>query len=150
MYRLKYILTLIIPLLFLTSCSQEDDLDEIFNGKTWYMNGGMINGMKLNSEVKTFYSYGNDAYKVYFGAGVFQGSLSKGINFAGTWTANGKKQGITMTFTEKPSTSVPFDKQIANIIANATSYNSGAEFLEIRQDANNSIMLCIDRNKIYN
>ena len=53
---IKNIFYIYFSLLALTACSNEDDIEEIFIGRTWYMNGATINGMKLNSDIKNFYT----------------------------------------------------------------------------------------------
>ncbi len=134
------ILSLLLLVLTFSSCSLEDDLDEIFYGKTWYMNGATINGMKLNSDVKNFYTdTGTNAYYVSFSSGTFQGALSAGVTFSGTWTADGKKHTIALTVNQKPNADTAFDKQIYNILSAVTSYESGAEFLLLKEDGDNQI-----------
>ena len=134
------ILSLLLLVLTFSSCSLEDDLDEIFYGQTWYMNGATINGMKLNSDVKNFYTdTGTNAYYVSFSSNTFQGTLSAGVTFSGTWTADGKKHTIALTVTQKPNADTAFDKQIYNILSAVTSYESGAEFLLLKEDGDNQI-----------
>lgn len=135
------ILFLAIVVFTICSCTREDDIDEIFIGKTWYMTGATINGLKLNSEVKNFYTDGRDGYYIIFSSGTFQGVLSAGTSFAGTWSANGKKHSISLNVTQKPSVDKPFDKQIYNIISSTTFYTSGADFLQLEQDGQNKVFL---------
>lgn len=140
-----------IALLTLTCCSREDDVNEIFNGKTWYMNGGVINGMKLNSEIKNFYTTAGDAaYKISFTGDAFQCVLSDGVTFNGTWSADGKNHTIVLKIRKKPEMNNPFDNQIYNIISSAKSYDSGADFLFLKQDGGNAVYLGGKRTKIYN
>ena len=151
MKRILFIFSFFVSLFLLTACSKEDDLDEIFTGKTWYMNGATINGMKLNSDIKKFYTdAGAGAYYITFSSSTFQGVLSEGVNISGTWTANGEHQTITLTFVQKPSTDVIFDKQIYNILASTTSYRSGKDFLQLKQDDDNLILFGDSREKVYN
>ena len=135
------ILILLLTTLFCVSCIQEDDIDEIFTGKTWYMNGGTINGMRLNSDVKNFYTdAGMNAYYITFTTNRFQGVLSAGTSFSGVWSANGKHQTITLEMTSSPELSTPFDKQIYNILSSVTSYRSGANFLQLKEDGQNEVV----------
>lgn len=134
------IFSLLILTLTFASCSLEDDLDEIFYGKTWYMNGAVINGMKLNADIKNFYTdAGTNAYYITFSPGTFQGVLSSGATFSGTWTADGKKHHISLKVTNKPETDKSFDKQLFNILSSITSYENGAEFLQLKEDKDNII-----------
>ena len=140
-----------IVLLSFSSCEQEDDIEEIFVGKTWYMNGATINGKRLNSEIKNFYTEaGENAYYISFSAGTFRGVLSSGVTFSGTWEADGKRQSIKINITDKPDTSITFDKQIYNIISSLSSYSSGADFLHLSKDSDNTLYLSTSRSKVYN
>ena len=131
-----------LVLLAYTACDREDDIDEIFVGKTWYMNGATISGNKLNSDVRNFYTdAGTNAYYITFSSQTFKGMLTNGDSFSGTWSANGKKQTIKMKTTQTPTASTPFDKQIYYIITGATSYKSGADFLQLKKDGDNVLML---------
>lgn len=141
----------LIAILSFASCSREDDIDEIFDGKTWYMNGGKINGLKLNAEIKNFYTEADgNAYFIQFNGSTFQGCLASGATFSGTWEANGKNHSIKFIIKNKPDMSSPFDKQIFSIITSANSYESGADFLFLNKDKDNSIYFANKRNKIYN
>ena len=151
MKRIINILLLLTTLLSFSSCSQEDDIEEIFVGRTWYMTGATINGMRLNSEIKNFYTEaGEGAYYISFSAGTFRGVLSSGVTFSGTREADGKKQSIKMDITNKPNTSSTFDKQIYGIISALSSYSSGADFLHLSKDGNNTVYLSSSRSKVYN
>lgn len=148
---IKKLSFLLVLLTSITACSNEDDIEDILVGRTWYMNGATINGMKLNSEIKNFYTdAGENAYFISFSAGTFTGVLSEGVHFSGTWSANGKKQTISMTVKKQSATQSTFDKQIYKIISSVTSYNSGADFLRLQEDKQNFILLGSSRSKIYN
>ena len=151
MKRLSIIISLLITLVVLTACSKEDDLDEIFTGKTWYMNGATINGMKLNSDIKNFYTEAGDAaYYITFSQTTFRGALSHDVTFSGTWQADGKRQTITLNFTQSPSADSTFDKDLYHILSDITSYESGADFLTLKKDNSNLIRLADSRTKVYN
>ncbi|MCH5175559.1 MAG: DUF4847 family protein [Prevotellaceae bacterium] len=138
-------------LLSFTSCTMEDDIEEIFVGKIWYMDGATINGMRLNSEIKNFYTeVGENAYYISFSTDTFQGVLSSGVTFAGKWSADGKKQTVQFEITTTPNTTSTFDKQIYNIISAPSSYSSGADFLHLSKDDNNMLYLSASRSKVYN
>lgn len=150
MKQFTAILTLLLLVGF-TSCTNEDDLEEIFVGKTWYMNGATINGKKLNNEIKNFYTQDGDAaYYISFASNTFQGALSAGVTFSGTWSADGKNQTISLNVTNKPETSSPFDAQIFHIISTAAEYSSGADFIQLNADSHNSVVFGDSRTKVYN
>ena len=52
---------------------------------------------------------------------------------------DGKKHTIALTVTQKPNADTAFDKQIYNILSAVTSYESGAEFLLLKEDGDNQI-----------
>ncbi len=140
MKRIQYILTFILPLLILCACNSEDDIDEIFVGRTWYMNGIVINGVTNSKETQNFYTdTDKNCYFISFSSGTFQGKLSSGVAFSGTWQADGKHQTIKLNLKEKPNPDNLFDKQILNILSSTTSYTSGAEFMHLNDDKQNTI-----------
>lgn len=145
MRRLQLLLYMTAALLTLTACNNEDDLDEIFVGKTWYMTSATVD------DITNFYtSAGSSAYYITFSSTTFQGVLSAGNNFSGTWEANGKNQTIRLNFTKKPSTALQFDKDVYDILSTITSYKSGADWLIMKQNGNKEIRFGDSRDKVYN
>ncbi len=146
MKAMKTILALMVTLLALTACNKEDDIDEIFVGRTWFMTGIVINGTTSSEETKNFYKDTDaNCYYITFSSDTFQGKLSSGVAFSGMWQADGKHQTITLRLKEKPSPDVLFDKQLINILANAHSYSSGADFLHLNDNNQNTIRFGIIR-----
>ena len=140
MRKLQLILYMVTTLLALTACNKEDDIDEIFVGRTWYMNGIVINGVTSSEDTKNFYKEtGINSYFITFSSNTFQGKLSSGVSFSGTWQADGKHQTITLNLQQKPNTDSLFDKQLINILSNVTTYISGAEFMNLNDNNNNTI-----------
>lgn len=146
MNKITNILLLLIVTLTLTTCNREDDLDEIFVGKTWYMNGGKFNGKAMNTDVKNFYNQKNTYYITFKTESTFQGMLNSGATFSGKWSADGKKHNIYMQFDSKPQISSDFDQQIYNVLKAVTSYDSGATFIFLKQDKDNMVMFGITRD----
>lgn len=148
MIKLTKIICLLAAVLAFSACEREDDIDIIFIGKTWYMNGGTFNGKGMNADVKNFYADGqNAAYCITFNsANTFHGMLKAGIPFSGKWSVDGKKHKISMTFDAKPQTSDIFDLQIYNVLRNAESYESGGNYLFIKQDKDNVVLFGTTRN----
>ena len=137
---MKTLLALTVMLLALTACNNEDDIDEIFVGKIWYMTGIVINGTTSSEETKNFYKDTDaNCYYITFSSGTFQGKLSSGVAFSGTWQANGKNQTITFNLKEKPNPDALFDKQLINILSNVHSYSSGADFMHLSDNNQNTI-----------
>lgn len=153
MKRIHFTLIALATLFTLVSCSREDDIDEIFPGHTWYMTGGRFNGLELNADVKNFYTEANEgAYYITFSSNTFKGELSDGVNFAGSWSANGKHQTIRLNITQVPNseeTSV-FDKRMLQILSGTGSYESGTDFLRLIKDKGNLIIFGNTRSKVKN
>lgn len=115
------------------------------------MTGATINGLELNSEVKNFYTdAGEGAYYITFSSSTFNGELSDGNTFAGTWSADGKHQTITLHFTISPNADTTFDQQIRSVLTSIRGYSSGADFLQLKKDGSNIIYLGHTRSKVIN
>ena len=137
---IKTLFAFTVMLLAFSACSNEDDIDEIFVGRTWYMTGIAFNGSNNSEETRNFYM-DTDAscYYISFSSGTFQGKLSSGVSFSGTWEANGKHQSIELHLKEKPNPDALFDKQLVNILSDAHSYSSGADFMNLSDTNQNTI-----------
>lgn len=146
--KLTHLLYIILTILIFTSCRREDDIDEIFYGKTWYMTGIVINGITSPQDTRNFYQTDN-TYHITFSAGTFKGTLSSGVNISGTWTADGKHQTIHLA-PDAQSNLSQFDLQLYHILEEVTSYSSGAEFLHLADGNGNKVLFSISRSKVYN
>ena len=84
MKAMKTILALMVTLLALTACNKEDDIDEIFVGRTWFMTGIAYNGANNSSETRNFYTdTDRNCYFITFSSNTFQGKLSSGVTISG-------------------------------------------------------------------
>jgi len=131
--------------MLMSACVPEDDLDEIFVGKTWYMTGGRLNSQDLNKEVKGFYTYGTSAYYINFQSGSFTGTLTSGANFSGSWRAIAKSRTITFSFNGNTNTSLPFDHNVFAVLKNVQYYKGDSNYLELYADKDNYIRLSNER-----
>lgn len=147
MRRAHILLYIMLTSLIFSACSREDDINEIFYGKTWYMTNIVINGT-FSQEMRNFYSVAN-TYHITFSAGTFNGVLSEGVNISGTWSADGKHQTIHLT-PDAVNNLSHFDSQIYHILEDVTAYSSGAEFLHLADANGNKILFGISRTIIYN
>jgi hypothetical protein len=129
------------PVILSTSCSKEDDLDEIFRGKTWYITGGCVGGKVLNTEVKELYTHA-DSYYITFGETTFTGKLAADTFISGAWKANGKERTMSITVDEfsNPSGN-ELSAQLHSILRMAHGYSGDANILSIEADAQNFIRL---------
>jgi len=147
---LNFILLLIIaliPSLLATSCQNEDDIDAIFNGKTWFITGGCINGNNIKGDdLKSIYANAN-SYFLTFSASTFGGVLVAGSNVSGTWKADGKDQSIFLNFQSESNVNLsPLSSNIYNIMKNAKYYSGDVNVLRISQDDYNYIRLTSNKN----
>jgi len=145
MKKYLHLFIIIVAGMMMSACVPEDDLDEIFVGKTWYMVGGRLNSQDLNKEVANFYQYGTGAYTINFQSGTLKGTLSQGINFTGNWHAIAKSRNITFTFKEGTNTSLPFDHNVFTILRGITSYEGDTNYLILYADQDNFIRLNCER-----
>lgn len=135
------VLIALIPIIISTSCSPEDDVEEIFMGKTFYISGATINGKSLNEEVKILYE-NLDSYYITFYDGTFKGRLDKDCLIAGRWTANGKKRTITLKIdTFDNITGSILSANLYQIFSQAKTYSGDANILTIKADEQNYIRL---------
>lgn len=139
---LLLLLIVLVPTLIATSCDNDDDLNEIFQGKTWKITGATIKGQSINGdEVKSLYTQ-TGTYTLTFSGQTFAGTLAAGSALSGTWKANGGKHTIQFTITDAHDTeSTRLSADIYDIITRATTYSGDANILSIRVDEHNFIRL---------
>ena len=132
-----------LPVLIATSCENEDDVDEIFENKTWKITGATINGKVLSGEdLKRLYEVENTYYMVFQQSAV-QGCLSESASFAGSWRADGKRQTFRceVRMANEEETLSVLDTQLFAILKNATRYSGDAHTLRIEMDGSNFLRL---------
>ena len=142
---LQFILFLIVaclPAFIATSCSQEDDIDEIFRGKSWKITGACIRGTSLNgTDLKELYNYDN-SYELVFVSNKINGILAPGSTFAGTWNASGKNRSFSCTidsYTNFDSSTLSTD--LFNILLKCKEYKGDSNVLMLKADNANYIRL---------
>lgn len=144
MKNILYILTLVI--VALTSCTREDDINEIFLNKCWYINGICKEGKEATKEdLETLFHSGKNCYRIIFNDGTFIATLSPQNVITGAWSADGKKQTIHLYNVDATSSSSTLDNRIIEIIQKANSYEGDANVLLIKKDKNNFIRMCEKR-----
>lgn len=112
--KFNIIVLLLLALPFIVSCNDEDDIDAIFVGQTWYLgnfyttsnwkddNKGApiyLRGQGEGTEVLNLINNnGRDVFYIAFQEKTF--TAKGGSNtFSGTWHADGKKNTLTMEIT---------------------------------------------------
>ena len=112
--KFKFVALFMFMLPFIVSCNDEDDINAIFVGQTWYLgNFYTISNWKDDNKGNPVYLVNTDEGKQVLnlinnnGTGSFYISFqektftAKGANntFSGTWQADGKKITLTMDIT---------------------------------------------------
>jgi len=137
-----FLLLVLIPVLIITSCENEDDIEAIFYGKSWKITGATINGTVLNGEKLSQLYVSDDAYTIYFNDGTFSAAFAPGSNAKGTWKANGKKQTFSVNVTSQSGIEASeLSAQIFTIFRSATQYKGDVNILRILSDQHNYIRL---------
>ncbi len=146
-YTLFIICSLTAAILLLSSCKKSDDIDRIFEGRTWYMMNGVIQGTKVpNNTNKEFYTSSTATYFVFFGSGTVNGVLSSGISFSGTWTADGKDQTLQLNINGDMTNATAFDREIYNLLRNTKRYTGDENTITIYSDDVNFISFSPQRS----
>jgi len=143
----KYIYILIAMMTFvLSSCNKEDDINEIFVGKTWYVIGYTINNTDApQSDLGALFNNGSGCYYFSFKANRFTACLSDGRTFSGSWVANGKNKSLTLTIDNAPSIANALDKTLYGIIEKACAYEGDANLMNIKDNNSNKVRLSVKR-----
>lgn len=140
--RLLHWLPLLLFTLLFTACQNEDDVEDIFVGRTWYIVGATINGQQYDGdELKELYAQA-DSYHLTFSINSFSGILVAGSSLNGQWSADGKHH--TLTIQVKNANNVEastVSRNIYNVLRNVTTYSGDVNNLIIQQDSQNFIRL---------
>lgn len=135
-------LPLLFLTLFLTACQNEDDVADIFVGRTWYIVGATINGQQYDGdELKELYAQA-DSYHLTFAVNTFNGILVAGSSLNGQWTADGKRHTLTLQVQNANNVEAStVSRNIYHVLRNVTSYSGDVNNLIIQQDSKNFIRL---------
>lgn len=140
------VLLMLMPLFL--SCDKEDDIDDIFIGKTWYVTGATINGTSITGDdIKSLY-VSPSSYMIYFSSdNTFNGILAAGSHISGSWNADGKKQKMSMSFAKSENVNVTtLSSNIYNVLKDATSYSGDVNNIQIKEDHKNFVRFTSNRN----
>ena len=136
---------------FLSSCDSEDDISSIFVGKTWYITGGTINGTNISGdELKSIYAVPSSYFLYFSSDNTFNGVLNPGSSISGTWTADGKKNLLSLSFSNVDNIDGSvLSHNIYNILKSSTSYSGDEHNIKIKEDSNNYIRFTNNRTPSY-
>lgn len=146
----KLTLIALSALMLMGACKKSDDIDKIFEGRTWYIVRGTIQGRPISGDnLKQFYQNDN-AYQIRFGKESLQGTLSSGVSFSGTWKADGKKQTMELILLNLSGSASELDNAIFNTLRKTISYKGDENQIELRADDQNFIGFNSTRTKESN
>lgn len=130
------------------SCDNEDDISDIFVGRTWYITGATVNGKSIDGdELKEIYAQA-DSYHLTFTATAFSGCLVAGSTLSGSWTADGKHQTISFQIKDaKNVESSTVSRNIYYILRDAASYKGDVNELRIYKDSQNFVRFYHTKNQ---
>lgn len=137
----RYILMIVAVVGCLFSCSKEDDIDEIFNGRfkiTSYRCNAQYESEMFNELYKT------NTYYLVFSGRTFTGCLNEGNFISGTWQADGENQNVKIGIKEGRNNDTQLSHIIYNILNNATNYSGDHNVIRIKQDDDNFIDISSD------
>lgn len=146
--KAKTVYTLFIYMaivLGLAGCKNEDDIEEIFVGKTWYITGGYVQGRPLAGDDLHTLCQSSQEYLVSFSQDTFTGVLS-GTTYAGKWEANGKKRSFRLEIRQEANPQSQLDRLIYSTMKNATRYEGDSNIIRLHADDGNYINLSINRS----
>lgn len=131
-----------------TSCDNEDDISDIFVGRTWYVTGATVNGQSIDGdELKEIYAQA-DSYHLTFTATAFSGCLVVGSTLSGSWTADGKSHAISLQIKDAKSVeSSTVSRNIYYILRDAASYKGDVNELRIYKDSQNFVRFYHTKNQ---
>lgn len=131
-----------LPLL--AACSDEDDIDAIFMGRTWKLTTIMQNNKSIyeptSDEQKEISESARESYIITFTDKVFSGKTLNDA-FNSTWSVDGKKHEIHFTFKNTPNPPGAVSKKMIEILQNATKYEGDANQMTIRQASGPYLLL---------
>lgn len=134
-------------LVLISACKKEDDIDKIFEGKTWYFANGVVQGRPISGDnLKQFYK-NNDTYRIVFGKDNLQGTLSTGNTFIGTWKADGKKQTMEFRLSEPADLTSELDRALYNTLRKTVRYEGDENQMTLKADDQNHISCSSTRTK---
>lgn len=140
-YIFKFtLLCLLLPLFY--GCNEEDDIDGIFIGKTWYV----TNLLKANSnntllEENDWNTLANNRskYLISFSNETFHAQAGD-YTFEGKWSVDGKKQAIHFIINDNIVGTDVISREFIKILKEASTYKGTYTYLRIYTEAKTSVL----------
>lgn len=144
--KLKHILCLLMVLPMMTSCNNEDDVNEIFISGTWNV-GNFYNGgkwSKLNDGARPQYTKEEDLKALnaltvnFMDDGTMQGSIAGGT-FTANWQADGDNRTVSITNLKVTGTNpTGKSKELIEALRNAAHYKGDSNYLKLANEKKDS------------
>lgn len=143
--NLKYWIIGLSMLPLFTACSDEDDIDAIFMGRTWKLSRIMQNkstSALTPEEQKKVSESAENCFIVSFSGDNFSGRTLES-SFTGTWTVDGKKHTISFNIKggDGMNPAEIVSQKMINILQYADKYKGDTRNLEIQHSGNSSYLL---------
>lgn len=127
---------MILPLFW--SCSQDDNINEIFVSGTWNVGNFYVGGdwNKVNDGARATYTKPEDISALnyltvsFLEDGTVQGRMNNGT-FTARWSANGKDRTISITQLKTSATPSGKAKQMVEALKNAAYYKGDSNYLKL-------------------
>lgn len=161
---IAYLLAMLLCI-FTTSCNDEDDIEAIFSGQTWYLGDFYhTSNWKDDNNQKAVYSRNPEAMKMIIANGrnrfyiTFQEKTftarGTGNTFSGTWSADGKTNELHINITQgNPSHGSGLEQEITrkfyDYIKSGKFYRGNTIWLKFFPEDRKSFMQ-LTKNRIEN
>lgn len=124
---MKKTLTILFLLLALTACNNSDDINEIFQNRTWTLSFFDEAGLKTST--------GGKNYTIEFTNEIFTLTTPSGAVISGNWSAKADSRQFTTSNIRILQGSIAGDgiaQKMKSFLENATSYGGDANYLQIK------------------
>ncbi len=128
--RIIYLTTILFISILLCTCSQSDDITDIFMNRTWKLS--FIKEGERNIDPKGIYN-------LKFFDGVFTTTTPKGATITGKWSADGDNRTFQCTQVNVSNGDIANDsiaKKMKVIFEKASKYEGDINYLQIKQQNN--------------
>lgn len=142
---LKYWIIGLFMLPLLTACSDEDDIDAIFMGRTWKLSRIMQNkstSALTPEEQKKVSESAEECFIIAFSGDHFSGRTLD-TSFTGTWSVDGEEHTISFDIkgVDGMNPSDVASQKMLNILQHANKYRGDTQNLEIQHSGNAGYLL---------
>jgi hypothetical protein len=132
--------------LSLAGCKNEDDIEAIFEGKTWYITSGYVQGQPLRGDNLKTLCQSPQTYNISFSKENFTATLGPGITCSGRWQADGKSNTFSFNVAQETQPQSQLDRLLWSALKKTVRYSGDTNLIELYADEANRITLSIRRS----